>query len=206
MKIAFWSLPVVLGVSLAGWAGVAPTRADDPPQEVPATAAAPSPEHTHGKSELHGGKVTMTKDHHFETRFAADGVRVFIYTANQAPQMVEKAKGEATLEIAGRSPQETAFVVQKPLPGESTVYFCPMHENVVQKEPGVCAACGGMKLFAQDYLFAKADLGAVAPGALEAMVHIEELKGSEPEVVFSVTNAVEVPNPLEGEATPQQSE
>jgi len=144
-----------------------------------------TPQHSCAQSELHGGRVTMTQNHHFETLFSPDGIRIFTYSADQAPQMTEKAKGQVTLKFKDAPAQELAFVVQQPQKGEQTVYFCPMHKDVVQMEPGVCKQCGGMKLFAQDYLFAKADLSKVDPGTLEAIVSLEGLKAPEPKATFT---------------------
>jgi hypothetical protein len=142
-------------------------------------------QHSGAQSALHGGQVTMTQSHHFETLFAADGIRIFTYSADQAPQMTEKAKGVVALKFKDAPAQEIALVLQQPQKGEQTVYFCPMHKDVVQMEPGICKQCGGMKLFAQDYLYAKADLSKVALGTLEAVVALEGLKAPEAKVTFT---------------------
>ncbi|MDM7916429.1 MAG: heavy metal-binding domain-containing protein [Candidatus Eisenbacteria bacterium] len=143
--------------------------------------------HSHEACELHGGQVTMTKDHHFETVFTPAGVQVYVYTAGQAPAMASKAAGTATIEFADGSKKEVPLAKEKPADAEPGVYFCPMHSDVVQMQPGECAKCGGMKLFKQDRLSAQIDLSKVEAGTAKATMHITGLKGDEPEVAFTET-------------------
>ncbi len=185
-------LAITLGLGLA--AGVPAVRAqsgghgDDTHASMHGTGrGGETPGHSHEKCELHLGQVSMTKAHHFETVFAADGIRIYFYTGDQSPLLVEKAEGKATLRFKDGTSREIPLVLQKPKEGERTVYFCPMHEDVVQMEPGECLKCGGMRLFAQDYLYAKADLSKVEPGALEATIRIKGLSGGEPEALFTET-------------------
>jgi hypothetical protein len=112
--------------------------------------------------------------------------------------MLETATGRVTLRFKDGSIQEIPLRAQTPAEGEQTVYFCPMHQSVVQMEPGVCKQCGGMKLFAQDYLYAKADLSKVETGTLKATVRIEGLNGPESEVTFTESFAGTAPD-----ATPE---
>jgi hypothetical protein len=129
----------------------------------------------------------MTKQHHFETVFAADGVRVYAYTHEQAPMMIEKAKGTISLVTKEGTKKDVALARAAPVEGESAVYFCPMHPAVVHKEPGVCTLCGGMKLYQQDCLFGKVDLSKVEPGSMKAIVRVTDLEGTEKEVTFAAS-------------------
>jgi hypothetical protein len=204
MKPNVWSLPVGLSLALIGWIGAPRAAAQERSQDTHAATGEPSG-HSHAKSELHGGHVTMTRNHHFETLFSPDGIRIFTYTADQAPQMTEKAKGRVTLTFKDGSTKVLPLVMQRPSDREKTAYFCPMHQDVVQMEPGVCPKCGGMKLYAQDYLFGKADLSGVEPGSLKASVAIEGLAKPETEVTFTETNAVPPPAAPEAQrASPDQ--
>lgn len=155
---------------------------------VPASSAAEPAQpagHSHERCELHGGQVAMTKEHHFETVFSTDGVRVYVYTREQAPMMIEKAKGTVSLVKKDGTKKDVTLLRADSAQGESAVYFCPMHPEVVQKEPGVCALCGGMKLYKQDYLLSKVDLSKVEPGSLKAVIRLSGLEGSEKEVTFA---------------------
>lgn len=129
----------------------------------------------------------MTKQHHAETVFAPDGIRVSLYSEKQAPIMVEKATGTASLKFKDGTTNQVALVTEAPKEGDKAVYFCPMHKDVVQMEPGICKQCGGMKLFAQDALFAKVDLSKVEPGTMKVTFHIKGLKGIEREATFTET-------------------
>lgn len=141
--------------------------------------------HDHDQATLHGGRVTVVEDYHFETVFSKDGIRVFIYTANQAPMMVKKVKGTATLAFENGPKVDLKLVRTEPSEGAPAVHFCPMHEEVVQFKTGLCTHCSGMKLFVQDYLFAKADLSKVKPGKMKAAVTIEGLKGKKEALSFT---------------------
>jgi hypothetical protein len=140
--------------------------------------------HFHAACELHGGVVDMTRSHHFETTFAEDGVRVYMYSADQKPMMFTKATGTASLVFSDGTKQEVPLVLRSPAEGERTVYFCPMHPAATQTEPGVCEKCGGMKLMAQNYMMASADLSQAKPGSLKVMIHLTGLRGDEPEVLL----------------------
>jgi hypothetical protein len=191
-----------LTIALAMGVGAYRARAGDPSRESSARSNAEttsakdaqgedpsSAGHSHARASLHGGMVTMTKESHFETVFTPEGIRVFRYSASQAPLMIKAAAGAATLVFADGTKREIPFAATKPATGEPTVYFCPMHEEVVQSEPGQCAPCGGMKLFAQDYLFAKADLSSVETGTLKATIHLTNLGGKETEATFTQNDA-----------------
>jgi hypothetical protein len=154
-------------------------------------------EHSHQESELHGGHVSMTKTHHFETVFDRNRISIYIYSADQAPMMVEGARGTITLKYKNGTTKDVALASELPTKGEPTVYFCPMHPEVVQKEPGICGKCGGMTLYTQNRLAAMVDLSKVAPGSLRAVIHIKGLGKDEPEVTFTEDYA---PAPEKGKA------
>ncbi|MBU1699858.1 MAG: hypothetical protein KJ970_14265 [Candidatus Eisenbacteria bacterium] len=133
---------------------------------------------------LHGGKLSITDHHQFETLFAKDGIRVFIYSAQQAPMMIQKSTGTATLIYKNKTKEVIPLLQQKPADDETSIYFCPMHPDVVQMEPGQCKLCGGMTLFIQDYLFARADLSTIEPGSVNVEIQLKDLKGIESEVTY----------------------
>jgi hypothetical protein len=134
---------------------------------------------------LHGGAVNQTKNHVFETVVAKDGIRVYLYTDEKAPAMVEKATGKAMLKLPGGKSVEVNLVREIPGTSEKAVYFCPMHPEVVQGAPGECKLCGTMKLFQQDRLFGKADLSGVAAQDLSALIRISGMRGREKEATFT---------------------
>ncbi len=191
---------LMVGAASLVWAGLASAQEQHKHghEEAPAGSqqAATAP-HTHGKCMLHGGQVSMTKQHHFETVFAPDGIRVYIYTDLQAPAMVEGAKGAVTLTFKDGKKKAVPLAIETPAADEKAVYFCPMHTDVVQMEPGECKLCGGMKLFTQDRLFAKVDLSKVEPGTLTAIFSISGLAGSEPQVMFTEHSGKPVAPPTE---------
>jgi hypothetical protein len=185
-------LAITIGLGLAGGVPALRAQMSGHGEDAHATMKKAAHEgektgHSHEMCELHGGQVTMTKAHHFETVFGADGIRVYFYTDKQSPLMAQKAEGTATLRFQDGTSREVPLLQQKPKEGEKTAYFCPMHADVVQMEPGECGKCGGMKLFAQDYLYGKVDLGDVEPGSLKATIRIQGLSGAEPEALFTET-------------------
>lgn len=149
-----------------------------------------APGHSHQKAARHGGDVQMTRGHHFEATWRPDGLRVYLYTAGQAPMKVAKAEGKVTFRMADGASKDVVMVREAPAGDEHpTVYFCPMHPEVVQLEPGICTQCGTMKLFVQDRFFAPIDLATAAPGSLKAFVQVTGLKGEESEASFVATFA-----------------
>jgi hypothetical protein len=133
----------------------------------------------------HGGIVSMTKGHAFETVVAPHGIRVYLYTDEHAPAMVEKATGLATLTLPG---DKTAAVKLAPeIPGdkEPATYFCPMHAEVVRDKPGECELCGGMKLFKQDRLYGPFDFSKMKLDEVKATIHVTGMRGAEKEATFT---------------------
>lgn len=133
---------------------------------------------------LHGGPVTAAEDWHFETVFTTEGVQIYKYSADLAPQMMRKTTGSLKLVYENGTSKEIPLVLKAPNADETTVHFCPMHSEVVQMEAGVCDLCGGMVLFRQDYLFGTVDLSREAPGSFSAMVNISGLGGNKSDVSF----------------------
>jgi hypothetical protein len=176
-----------LGATVLAWAGGATAHEGEEGHEGHASEQANTSGvmHSHEQCRLHDGQVSMTKQHHFETVFAPDGIRVYVYTEGQTPMMVDAAKGSATLKFKDGRTLVVPFLTDVPKEGEKTVYFCPMHPTVVQMEPGVCKLCGTMKLFTQDRLYAKVDLSKVPPGTVEAVIQIAGLEGTEKQVKFT---------------------
>lgn len=134
---------------------------------------------------LHGGAVTKTAAGLFETALAADGVRVWFYSAKGSPMGVEKAGGKASLKLPDGRSLDLTLAARQPAKSEAAIYYCPMHAEVVQREPGKCKLCGGMNLYTQDYLFAAADLAKVAPSAVTAQIRLTGLDGAQKEATFA---------------------
>lgn len=137
---------------------------------------------------LHGGTVTETDTHTFETTVAGDGVHIWFFTDERAPAMAGRATGTATLKLPDGQTREVPLAVRTPTAGGPGVYFCPMHAEVVRKAPGRCEPCGGMILFHQDELFGAVDLtGLELPdlAAITAQIRLTGLQGRSHEAAFS---------------------
>ncbi len=164
-------------------------KSAQPASDVASSASATASHEQPRPGELHGGKLITTPAGNFETVFAADGIRVYFYTSEKAPAMVEGQTGSVMLKIAGGASQEVPLSPEAPGEGEAIVYFCPMHPEVVQMTPGECDPCGGMVLYEQNRLFGRADLSQAKPGAVTAEIRIRGLQGKLKEARFSATNA-----------------
>lgn len=189
-SLASIGLALAVGLMLGAWAGPAGATScgsghDQAHDKEHGEAIHQQAGHDHAQATLHGGQVTAVEGYHFETVFSADGVRIFIYNADQAPMMVKKAKGTATLAFENGPKVDIELVRTEPSEDDPAVHFCPMHAEVVQFKTGLCTHCSGMKLFVQDYLFAKADLSNVKPGKMKAALSIEGLKGIEAPLSFT---------------------
>lgn len=112
---------------------------------------------------LHDGVVTVMKEHCFETVFSSDGIQIYMYDIKMAPMLMQRVKATATILTKGGSKIEAPLVLDSPKSGEKTIYFCPMHAEIVQAAPGICEPCGGMELIPHDRLFGKANLSKAAP-------------------------------------------
>lgn len=134
---------------------------------------------------LHGGAVTESNGHVFESLLAADGLHVWLFTDESAPAMAGAAAGTASLKLPdGKVREITLARRDAPVAGQG-VFFCPMHAEVVRSAPGQCEPCGGMKLFHQDELFGASDLKGVDLAAVAAQVRVTGLKGKQKEASFS---------------------
>jgi len=152
--------------------------------------------HSHGVSDaarekmdpaacsLHGGQVTMTRAHWFETVFTPQGLELYFYDEEQIPSFVYWAKGTVEFTFAQGEPRTVEFEKVDPEEGD-VVWFCPMHAQSTQREPGICKACGGMKLLAQDRLIARTDLSGVKPGTMKATMKLERMRRPELRTVFT---------------------
>jgi hypothetical protein len=134
---------------------------------------------------LHGGQVVVTKAHAFEMVVSHGGVELYIYDADHGPSTVRNAEGTIRFALAGGDTISCDLVREDPREGERTVYFCPMHSDVVRSEPGTCPKCGGMELVVQDHLAAQADLKKAEPGSTTMLVSLDRLKGRERRTSFS---------------------
>ncbi|MBD3161235.1 MAG: hypothetical protein GF346_03500 [Candidatus Eisenbacteria bacterium] len=154
--------------------------------------------HDHDKSSLRGGSVYLSEEHAFETVFSDDGVRILLWTDTQALAMVKKTKWSAVLTFTEGQSVTIPLLRCEPAEDDPAVHFCPMHEEVVQWKTGLCTHCSGMKLFVQDYRFAKVDLSKVKPGGAVAEIRLEDLDRDESAVRFRV--------PYAEKATPTEAE
>jgi hypothetical protein len=162
--------------------------------------------HSHERCELHHGSVAMTKAHHFETVFAPDGVRIFMYSEEQNPLLMDKVSGTVTLRDSTGASQEIKLAPYVPQKGEPAVYFCTMYDSPPQMAPGKCPACG-MNLMLQGGLLAAADLSKARSGSVKAVVHLTGLDGDEKEVTFTMKNAAAEEKSEKGEhSSPEASD
>lgn len=67
--------------------------------------------HSHAKAEIHGGEVTMTKQHHFEVVWMPDHVMVYLYDKNQNPLPVNGVTGEVTFKFKDGKEQKAELTV-----------------------------------------------------------------------------------------------
>lgn len=196
MRTASRTLSIVLGIAVGLWAGTAVAGEDphgggmDAHSSSGAAQKGEGAGHSHERCELHGGQVTMTQAHHFETLFAPDGVRVYMYSTEQNPLPMGKVSGTVTIKDSSGKAQEVKLVPNIPKEGEPVVYYCTMYDSPPQMTPGKCPKCG-MTLVPQGGLFAAADLSKAKPGTIKTVVHITGLVGKEPEVTFTETNMPE---------------
>jgi hypothetical protein len=148
---------------------------------------------------LHGGVVTEAAGHAFETVLTRDAIRVFLYTDELAPAMVEKAAGTAKLRLSDGRVVDVALTKREPAAGEPTSYFCPMHPQVVREHPGKCELCGGMTLFVQDHLYGAVDLAGVDLARVGASIRVTGLRGAQKEATF--LPAFKTPDAKAGQGT-----
>jgi hypothetical protein len=175
---------------------------------IVAAASAPAAGQT-GMTALHGGVMSMTKGHTFETVVAPHGIRVYLYTDEHAPEMVEKATGLATISLPDAKTVTVKLAAEVPGDKEPATYFCPMHAEVVRDKPGECELCGGMKLFKQDRLYGQTDLSKLKLDEVKASIRVSGMRGAEKEATF--TPAFRAPGrkaegTQSGEAMPGSSE
>jgi hypothetical protein len=138
-----------------------------------------------GMTSRHGGIMSMTKGHAFETVVAPHGIRVYLYTDEHAPAMTEKATGVATLSLPGDKTVTVKLTPEVPGDKEPATYFCPMHAEVVRDKPGECELCGGMKLFKQDRLYGQFDFSQVKLDDVKATIRVTGMRGAEKEATFT---------------------
>ncbi len=189
------NLALLAGLGLLLGAASRPSLAQQPTSKeqgmhepsMHGTSGEEMPGHAHQMSMLHGGVVAMTKGHRFETVFGADGLRIYMYSGRQVPARFAEVTGTALLKFKDGRTEKIPLTVQKPQEGDEVAYFCPGHPQATQMHPGVCDACGGMPLQAQNYLLGNVDLAGVQPGSLQAVVDIRGLGGDEPDVTFTET-------------------
>lgn len=134
---------------------------------------------------LHGGVLVESDAHVFETLVDREGLHVWLHTDEKAPAMVGRTAGTATVKLPNGDVREVTLAPRTPAGDAGGVFFCPMHAEVVQTEPGKCAPCGGMVLFHQDELFGAIDLKGADPREVTAQVRLTGLKGRQKEASFS---------------------
>lgn len=87
--------------------------------------------HSHEMSEIHGGRVTMTPDHHFEVLFTPEEARVYLYDKVQQP--IEAGDGVSVSMVLMRKggdevSLEMELMPPKPESGRVRGYFGVPHE------------------------------------------------------------------------------
>jgi hypothetical protein len=119
----------MLALSAASFAAAADDGHDS---HKHATAAAETAgEHSHGRSEIHGGSSVMTAENHFELLFTTDEARLYVYDGSQAP--VRNLEGvNVMLTLATKdskvNPLSMAYVKADPKKGVSQDYFVARHD------------------------------------------------------------------------------
>lgn len=189
---------VVAGLAVLLWAGAiyaagepgANTATPGAAAAKPGAAAHHAPHAMGAKmgGGYHGGKVFTTNGHTFETVFAKDGVRVYVYSAAKTPQLADNASGTATLKFKDGTTKDVTLAPEAPQAGDRTVYFCTMHPDEIKMEPGKCPKCG-MDLVPQNHLFGAADLSQARPGSVTAEFKLTGLAGDQKEASFTENNA-----------------
>lgn len=174
-------------LGLGSWVGVAPAgnaagHSHAQGHDHAAMAASEALE----ACRLHQGVVSVTKENRFETVVGPDGLRIYRYAANDVPATVGSATGTVTLTLADGSIRELDLVPAEPHKGDATAYFCPGHPQATRMEPGICEACGSMRLMAQDHLVGPYKASGSSARPATAAVHLQGLSGPETEVRFSV--------------------
>jgi len=178
---AMFALMLAAGAVSAGTKGNPPAAGTKPASGEQRAAAG---EHPHKMAQLHGGQVTKTKRHHFETVFGVDGIRVYLYSDQQTPLLADKTAGSVMFQFPeGKS--KTVVLAPQPAKDED-VFFCTMHPNQVARKAGACPECR-MKLVPQTSLFAMADLSKVVQGGLKAQITLDGLEGEESPLTFTET-------------------
>jgi len=160
MRSHVWSLPGVLAA--CGFL-LTPAWAQEPGHQHEGEGkpkGAEGPGHTHERSSLHGGRVTMTKEFHFEVVFLRDGIQVHLYDRNQSPIPFRTASGEATITLSGREDVTVPLSLRKPSEEKHEG-----HERV-----------GGDKA-KLDWLEGKADLSKLREGEAKVQFRIRNLPG-----------------------------
>ena len=174
----------VVAITILSCAKAPKQEAAPPSSAADSAAAAPAGSDT-TRAPLHGGAVTSTAVHRFESVLSPKGLFVYAYKSTGAPMMTAPATGTATLRWPDGATKELTLTEEDPSAGEPAIYFCPMHQEVVRSVPGVCELCGGMVLYTQDRLAGRVDLTRVGPTAIQATIRLTNLSPNEPQVEFT---------------------
>ncbi len=134
---------------------------------------------------LHGGQLAVAGRYHFETVYAGDDLRLYVYTPNRIPQKAGALEGTVTVEYSDGTARTVDLTPAAAKEGETVVYYCPMHPQATSMEPGQCDLCGGMELMAQDFLHGKVDLSKAEPGRTELVVAVDGLGAKGETVSFT---------------------
>jgi hypothetical protein len=119
----------------------------------------------HESLQLHGGLAVVTKAHHFEVVFLADGIRVYTYDGDQKPTSAEGTTGQVTIQYTDQTKEATSLDLE----------YVPSPEIEMDKET----------LIAHDYLFVPMDLSTAEAGSFQAQFAFSEMPGDvEPTAQF----------------------
>jgi len=131
--------------------------------------------HSHEQATVHGGKVTMNQEHHFEVVPMMHGVSVFAYDYTQNPIDVSNAEGMITLMTKDGK--------------ELTAALKPYSESMAMHEEGQEMMQQGQHM--ESLLFANLDLSGIDAREAKVTVTITGLQSEEePQVSFRETIAL----------------
>ncbi|MCI0693926.1 hypothetical protein L0337_18210 [candidate division KSB1 bacterium] len=162
--------------------------------------------HSHAKAETHGGEVMMTKAHHFEVVWMAEGVMVYLYDAGQKPLAAKGITGEVVFKFKDGKEQKAALTsmeVGKMMeehpteknaehPAEKAEHPAEKAEHPTEKHDMEHGKMSKAEMEAmhkrmsdQDHLMAKVDLANVKEGDVKATFTFKGLPGKgESEATF----------------------
>ena len=154
--------------------------------------------HSHGKAEMHGGTVAMSKMHHFEVVFKPDAIQVYLYDGRQNPLSAKGVEGTVTLKFRGMDaktvPLQVAYMhhadadeegMHKEMKHEEMEHE---HGEKSEHKEHAMKKDGDHMSMSMTFLQADVDLGKVAAGTMKAVFSLKGLPAEkEREATFTET-------------------